>query len=133
MENEIIKISNYLKDDKIVDKSTLELVMIKPLDMNIFNLLNSISQKDGGEKAMILFNEMYMSNQPVLFILHMVIRQLRNMLNYKVLRAKGYTDGGDAYDKMKLSKYEFKKISQQSNNFTLSQLKKRYGLLFKNR
>ncbi len=93
MENEIIKISNYLKDDKIVDKSTLELVMIKPLDMNIFNLLNSISQKDG-EKAMILFNEMYMSNQPVLFILHMVIRQLRNMLNYKVLRAKGYTDGG---------------------------------------
>ncbi len=121
LENEIIKISNYLKDDKIVDKSTLELVMIKPLDMNIFNLLNSISQKDG-EKAMILFNEMYMSNQPVLFILHMVIRQLRNMLNYKVLRAKGYTDG-DAYDKMKLSKYEFKKISQQSNNFTLSQLK----------
>lgn len=121
LENEIVKISNYLKSDKNVDRTTLELVMTKPLDMNVFNLLNSISKKDG-KNAMILFNEMYMSNQPVLFILHMIIRQVRNMLNYKVLRAKGYTEG-DIYDKMKLSRYEYKKVSQQSNNFTMSQLK----------
>ena len=96
--------------------------MTKPLEMNVFNLLNSMKSKDG-ERAMILFNEMYMSNQPVLFILHMIVRQLRNMLNYKVLKAKGYTEG-DVYEKMKLSRYEYQKISNQSNNFTISQLEK---------
>ncbi len=120
LENEIIKICSYLKNDKSVNRNTLDLIMTKPLDMNVFNLLNSISQKDG-KNAIILFNEMYMSNQPVLFILHMIIRQIRNMFNYKVLRAKGYTDR-DTYDKMKLSKYEYQKVSQQSNNFTISQL-----------
>lgn len=122
LENEIIKISNYLSEDKHVNKVTLDLLMAKPLEMNVFNLLNSISQKDG-ERAMILFNEMYMSNQPVLFILHMIIRQLRNMLNYKVLKTKGYTEG-DIYEKIKLSKYEYQKVSNQSNNFTISQLEK---------
>ncbi|QQY80451.1 DNA polymerase III delta subunit [Keratinibaculum paraultunense] len=120
LENEIIKICNYLRDEERVNRKILDLIMTKPLDMNVFNLLNSISQKDG-RNAIILFNEMYMSNQPVLFILHMIIRQIRNMFNYKVLRAKGYTDM-DAYEKMKLSKFEYQKVSQQSNNFTISQL-----------
>ncbi len=67
--------------------------MTRPLEMNIFNLLNAISQKDG-EMALRLFNEMYISNEPILIILHMIIRQLRNMLKYKLLMEKGYTLGG---------------------------------------
>ncbi len=66
--------------------------MTRPLEMNIFNLLNAISQKDG-EMALRLFNEMYISNEPILIILHMIIRQLRNMLKYKLLMEKGYTWG----------------------------------------
>ena len=90
--------------------------------MNVFNLLNSISQKNG-ENALRLFDEMYMANEPVLFILHMIVRQLRNMLNIKVLKMKGYTEG-EVFEKMSLSKYEFKKVSNQSNNFTISQLER---------
>ncbi|HSH34717.1 DNA polymerase III subunit delta [Schnuerera sp.] len=122
LENEIIKISNYLSSKEEVTKEIIDLLMAKPLEMNVFNLLNSISQKNG-ENAIRLFNEMYMSNEPVLFILHMIVRQLRNMLNYKVLRLTGYSEG-DVYSKMKLSEYEYKKISNQSRNFTIPQLER---------
>ena len=122
LENEIIKFSNYLSNGKEVTKETIDLLITKPLEMNVFNLLNSISQKNG-ENALRLFDEMYMANEPVLFILHMIVRQLRNMLNIKVLKMKGYTEG-EVFEKMSLSKYEFKKVSNQSNNFTIPQLEK---------
>ncbi|WP_236914917.1 DNA polymerase III subunit delta [Clostridium sp. Cult2] len=122
LENEIIKISNYLSNGEEVNREIINLLMAKPLEMNVFNLLNSISQKNG-ENAIRLFNEMYISNEPVLFILHMIVRQLRNMLNYKVLRLKGYSEG-DIYSKMNLSRYEYQKVSNQSNNFTVPQLER---------
>ena len=122
LENEIIKISDYLSNGEEVTRQIIDLLMAKPLEMNVFNLLNSISQKDG-ENAIRLFNEMYMSNEPALFILHMIVRQLRNMLNYKVLRLKGYSEG-DTYGKMSLSRYEYQKVSKQSNNFTIPQLER---------
>lgn len=122
LENEIIKICNYLLNKKEVTKETIDLLMPKSLEMNVFNLLNSISNKKG-ENAIRLFNEMYMSNEPALFILYMIVRQLRNMLNYKVLMAKGYTEGV-IFSKMSLSKYEYQKVATQSNNFTISQLEK---------
>ena len=96
--------------------------MARPLEMNVFNLLNKISQKNG-EEALKLFNEMYISGEPILFILHMIVRQIRNMLKYKVLKEKGYSSG-DNFKKMDLSQYEYKKISDQSNNFTIIQLEK---------
>lgn len=120
LENEVIKISNYLGGDLNVNREEIELLMARPLEMNVFNLLNSISQKDG-EMALKLFNEMYLSNEPILIILHMIIRQLRNMLKYKILMGKGYT-WGDGLKKMDLSEYEYKKISSQSNNFSIGQL-----------
>ncbi|GFN34724.1 DNA polymerase III subunit delta [Tepidimicrobium xylanilyticum] len=122
LENEIIKISNYLSNGEEVTNDIIDLLMSKPLEMNVFNLLNSISQKNG-EKAIRLFNEMYRSNEPVLFILHMIVRQLRNMLNYKVLRLKGYSEG-DVFSKMNLKQYEYRKVANQSSNFTIPQLER---------
>jgi DNA polymerase-3 subunit delta len=122
LENEIIKISNYLSNGKEVTKEDIDLLVAKPLEMNVFNLLNSISQKNG-ENALKLFNEMYISNEPVLFVLHMIVRQLRNMLILKALKIKGYTEG-EVYDKMKLSRYEYQKVSSQSKNFTMPQLER---------
>ncbi len=122
LENEIIKITNYLPSNGEITKNEIELLMARPLEMNVFNLLNKISQKNG-EEALKLFNEMYISGEPILFILHMIVRQIRNMLKYKVLKEKGYSSG-DNFKKMDLSQYEYKKISDQSNNFTIIQLEK---------
>lgn len=120
LENEILKICNYVNLNCEVTKDIIDNVMAKTLEMNIFNLLNEISNKRGAN-AIRIFNEMYMSNKPALFILHMIIRQLRNMLQYKVIKRKGYSEK-EALEKMKLSKFEFNKVADQSRNFTISQL-----------
>ncbi|NLJ79392.1 MAG: DNA polymerase III subunit delta [Tissierellia bacterium] len=124
LENEIIKISNHTSDDE-VNREIMDLVMIDSLEMNIFNLLDSISRRDGG-RAIRLFNEMYMSNEPVLIILHMIVRQFRNMLHIRSLKANGYMDK-DIRGKVKLSQYEYSKVSGQCNNFSMAQLE---GALF---
>lgn len=122
LENEILKIANYISDGEEITKEKMDFLMIKPLEMNVFNLLNSISQKDG-EKAIRLFNEMYISNEPVLFILHMIVRQLRNMLHIKALKMKGYMEG-EINSKVGLSPYEYRKVLNQSNNFSIPQLER---------
>ena len=119
LENEIIKISNYISDEKVTGED-IDFSMARSLDMNIFNLLNNISQKNGAE-AIRLFNEMYFSGEPALFILHMIVRQLRNMLHIKVLKAKGYAEK-EINDKVGLSQYEYRKVFNQSNNFSIRQL-----------
>ncbi|NLX61300.1 MAG: DNA polymerase III subunit delta [Tissierellia bacterium] len=120
LENEIIKICNYVSINGEVTKDIIDNVMAKTLEMNVFNLLNEISNKKGAN-AIRIFNEMYMSDKPVLFILHMIVRQLRNMLQYKVIKKKGYSEK-EIFDKMKLSKFEFNKVAEQSGNFTIIQL-----------
>lgn len=122
LENEIIKISNYLSSGDEVKREDINKLMPKPLEMNIFNLLDSISRKDG-DNAIRLFNEMYMSNEPALFILHMIVRQLRNMLYIKSLKTAGYNDR-DTQSKVKMSPYEYKKVSGQSRNFATLQLER---------
>jgi len=122
LENEINKICNYRTGNKEITKEDIDNILSKSLEMNIFNLIASISNKNG-EEALRKFNEIYLSNQPVLFVLHMIIRQFRNMLNYKILKQKGYSSS-DINKKLNLSQYEFQKISLQSKNFTIDQLEK---------
>lgn len=122
LENEIIKICNYISYNGEITKDVIDNVMVKTLDMNIFNLLNEISNKRG-ENAIRLFDEIYLSDKPILFILHMIVRQLRNMLKYKIIKSKGYSEK-ETFEKMKLSKFEFNKVSSQSKNFTITQLEK---------
>lgn len=122
LENEIDKICNYRAGIKEITKEDIDHIMSKSLEMNVFNLLASVSDQNG-EEALRQFNEIYVSNQPVLHVLYMLVRQLRNMLNYKILKEKGYSNS-DINKKMGISPYEFQKISLQSRNFTIGQLEK---------
>ncbi|MEY8417235.1 DNA polymerase III subunit delta [Tissierella praeacuta] len=121
LENELLKLINYVSNNEIV-KEDIDMVLAKTLDTNIFNLLASINKKDS-DSALKVFNEMYISNEPVQRILAMIIRQLRLMLGYKLYREKGYSEG-ETQEKLQVKPYEFKKISKESYNFTEKQLEK---------
>lgn len=120
VKNEISKIVNYLEDRIVVERSDIDGLILKPLDMNIFNLLGFISRKNGKESLRI-FNEIYLSGEPVLFVLHMITRQFRNILNIKLLKNKGYTDGL-IREKIKMSPFEYSKLSNEIGNFSINQL-----------
>lgn len=120
LENELIKVVNHTLD-KEISKNDIDVVLSKTLDTNIFNLLTSITKKDS-ESALKIFNEMYISNEPVQRILFMIIRQLRLILSYKLYKEKGYSEGL-IQEKLGIKSFEFKKISSQSSNFTEAQIR----------
>ncbi|MCK9443144.1 MAG: DNA polymerase III subunit delta [Tissierellaceae bacterium] len=114
LENEISKVINYAGEGEIT-KGHVEIAMIRTLDTNIFNLLDSINRKDR-DSALGILNDLYISNEPIQRILFMIIRQIRLLLGYKLYRERG-DDGGSIQKKLQIKDYEFKKISFEANKF----------------
>lgn len=121
LENELLKVADYTKE-KVVTKEDIDMVLIRTLDTNIFNLLNSINKRDS-ETALNIFNEMHMANEPIPRILYMIIRQIRLMLMYNLYRARGYGEK-ECQGKMRISLFEFRKLSAQARGFTEENLTK---------
>ncbi len=121
LENELLKLGNYTSKEA-VSKDDIDLVLTKTMDTNIFNLLSSITNKDS-DGALKIFNEMYISNEPIQRIFFMITRQLRLLLGYKLYRQKGYTEQ-EIGDKLQIKAYERSKISNQARDYTIDQLEK---------
>ena len=119
LENELLKLINYTLGDEIT-KEDINKVLIKSIDTNIFDLLGAINRGDS-HSALVIFNDMYMQNEPIQKILVMITRQIRLMLGYKLYRNKGYGEG-ETQDKLGIKSYEYSKISSQSRAFTIIQL-----------
>ncbi len=122
VKNELNKIVDYLGQRKTVSKEDIDVLLKDPLENNIFNLLSAISRKNG-EEALRIFNEIYLSGQAALFILHMIVRQLRNMLYISSLKSMGYDDNS-VRKKTKLSYYEYNKLIGEIRNFKEEDLKR---------
>lgn len=128
LENELLKVIDYTREEK-VEKEHIDMVLVKTLDTNIFNLLNSINKRDS-TAALKIFNEMHMANEPIPRILYMIIRQVRLMLMYKVYKEKGYSEK-ECQSKMQISFFEFKKLSSQSRSFNEKSLTKALNEILK--
>lgn len=126
LENELTKVMSYSKNGEIV-KDDIDLVMIKSLDNNIFDLLSAINRGDI-DSSLSIFNEIFLLNEPIQKILFMISRQMRLMLGYNIYRSKGYTDG-EIIEKMQIKPYEYQKISTQARGFSIKELEENLNLL----
>lgn len=121
VENELLKVIDFSKKE-LISRDDIDKVLAKSIDTNIFELLNAINRNDS-EKAILVFNEMYLSNEPIARIFHMITRQIRLLLGYKLYKNKGYQDGL-IQEKLGIKDYEFKKIRTQSSSFQVLQLER---------
>lgn len=128
LENEFQKILSFSLGKDIMMED-IDMVLVKTLDTNIFNLLNYISEKKV-EESLKVFHEMYRSNEPVQKIMFMIIRQFRLYLMYKIYKKKGYSENNIG-SKMKISPYEFKNISRGSGLFNEDNLKNILEIILK--
>lgn len=119
LENELKKVISYAKGME-VQKEDIDFVMVKSLDNNIFDLLTAINKSDI-DRSLSIFNEIYLSNEPIPKILFMISRQIRLMLGYNIYRDKGYTDG-EIIDKLMIKSYEYSKISTQAKMYKIKTL-----------
>ena len=121
IENEFLKIIDYAKQEEIT-KEDIDNILIKTIDTNIFEFLEAFSSKSP-ERSLNLFNQMYISGEPVQRMFFMMIRQIRMILGYVIYRTKGY-DNGSIQEKLSIKPYEFGKIRNQANNFKLEELER---------
>lgn len=114
LENELLKVLNFSNSQEI-SKEEIDKVLIKSIDTNIFELLNAINRSDA-DGAISIFNDMYLSNEPIPRIFYMITRQIRLLLGYKLYKSKGYDDK-NIQTKIGVKDYEFSKLRGQSSKF----------------
>ena len=121
IENELLKVINFSENQQI-HREDIDKILIKSIDTNIFELLNAINIFDA-DRAISIFNDMYLSNEPIPRIFYMITRQIRLLLGYKLYKNRGY-DERQIQEKLGVKDYEFKKIRTQSFNFEVDYLEK---------
>ncbi len=122
LENEIIKIVNYLGNQIQVKRKHIDNVLIRSLQNNIFKLVDNIGKKDT-QQSLEIFNQMLLKNEPIQLIFHMIIRQFRLLYKTKIFYEKGYNNSQIAR-KIGLHSFVVKKIIKQSRKFSKDELKK---------
>ncbi len=125
VKNEIEKLINYKIKEKVVEEKDIKmLVEPETLELNIFTMIDAISQKNKSKALKLLRFYLEKGDSP-LYLLTMISYQFRNLLIVKDLIRKGYY-----YDlalkKSGLHPFVFKKTYSQSFKFSFEELKKIY-------
>jgi DNA polymerase-3 subunit delta len=126
-DNEISKLASYCDGKEITDEDVQLLVQSK-VDMNIFNLIDSISSKNKSKSALLL-NQQIEKGLNEIYILTMFVYQFRNLLKIKSLLEQNLSNREIAA-KAKMHPFVVQKSIEQCGKFTISDLKKIYQKLF---
>jgi DNA polymerase-3 subunit delta len=95
----------------------------------IFNAVDALGQRDGTKAALLLHNLLAHGNDP-LYLLAMIVRQFRLLIQVKELANEGQSPA-DIAKTIKLHPFPTRKLYTQARNFTLEQLERVHKHLLK--
>lgn len=125
--NEIEKLINYCWGREITEKD-VELLVNSKIDMNVFNLVDSIGLKNKS-KSVFLLNSQVEKGLNENYILTMLAYQFRNLLRVKGLLKQGLSVSA-IISETKMHPFVVQKSVDQCQNFKLEDLKKIYRKLY---
>ncbi len=120
IQNELLKLISYCNYKGEISKNDIDILMIKSIESNIFKLVDNICEGRKDDSYIIL-EEMLLNKIPEQYIMHMIIRQYRLLLYYKLLQKKKY-NYNEIINSMKLNKYVAYKLSNISKKLSLIQI-----------
>jgi DNA polymerase-3 subunit delta len=121
---EIEKIVLFLDERQSVTIEDIELICVKSIKVKVFDLTDAVARKDG-KSALRLLGELIESKEPLYKIFLMIARQIRQMLQIKLLTEKS-VDSAQIAQMMGISVYVIKKLQSQSNMFSAKGLEEVY-------
>jgi len=127
MENEVIKLINYVKNKKIQEED-VDLLVRPKIENDIFETINSLAEKKK-DKALFLLHRHLSKGDSPLYLLSMINFQFRNLLVIRDLidkKAPYY----EIPKRSGLHPFVVKKTYPAAQKFSLSQLKKIYQNIF---
>jgi len=137
MESEIKKLVNYkngpasakaLAGRQKIKREDVELLVRPKIETDIFKTIDAISEKKKSRALTLLHQHLEKGDAP-LYLLAMINFQFRNLLEIKDLIEKN-TPYYRIINQSKLHPFVVKKSYQQTQKFTLQQLKKIYQKIF---
>ncbi|RFU65773.1 DNA polymerase III subunit delta [Peribacillus glennii] len=88
--NEIDKMALYVDEEKRIDAATVEKLVAKSLEQNVFTLVDKVLQKNV-EEAVGIFHELLRQNEEPIKILGVMASQVRLMYQVKEMAKQGYS------------------------------------------
>ncbi|NLI57094.1 MAG: DNA polymerase III subunit delta [Clostridium sp.] len=119
--NEIKKLVSFLGEKENVEISDIDKVCTKSIKSRIFDLVDAVAEKRISV-ALKLLNDMIILKEPLPKILFMIARQLRLILQMKVLCNEGLGKN-EACAKLKMTPYVGNKVYNQAKNFSTKKIK----------
>jgi len=119
--NEVNKLVMFVGERTRITVQDIEKVCTKSVKSRIFDLTDAVAEKNL-DRALKLLNDMLIVREPVPKILFMITRQLRHVLEMKMLSVDGVSVK-DACTKMGITPYIGKKLSSQAQRFSIDKLK----------
>jgi DNA polymerase III subunit delta len=119
--NEINKLISFVGNRNIITLQDVEAVCTKSIKSRIFDLTDAIAENDGS-KALKILNDMILLKEPVPKILFMITRQIRQILEMKLLH-EGGMNANEAAAKIGVMPFLAGKMLKQAGRFTTEKLK----------
>lgn len=120
IENEVEKLCAFTEGREITKKD-IEEIMPQKGENDIFNLVDSLSQRKVN-RAIDILNELVYRGEPVTMILSMIERQFKNLLYIKLYMDQG-KNKEEISSKLKLHPYVCENMMKQSTKFKEQRLK----------
>ncbi|MBU2524329.1 DNA polymerase III subunit delta [Patescibacteria group bacterium] len=126
LSNEIKKLADY-SDGRAIEKKDIDLLCKVKVQASIFKFVDILAQKNF-KKALEMFQDLVESGEELMFIFHMIVRQIRIITLAKTLLEKN-TNSFQLSKMLKIPPFVIKNTISQANNFSTTQLKSLYALL----
>lgn len=117
-----------LSDQEQITKDQIDQHVERVNDSNIFNLLDSLQNKNTSQVISYL-HDLYEKDEPATLILHMVQRRFRHLYAYAGLSEDGY-DPREIKKTIKVSDYEFRNISKYGSRMTTCSIKDKLEIIY---
>jgi DNA polymerase-3 subunit delta len=127
LDHEIDKLLTYAGDERSVMEEDAKLLVSYVQEADVFQMVDALGTRDI-RQAMELVEKLLSEGQHPLYLLRMITRQFRILLQIKELQSRG-TSPADVKTLLRLHPYVAKKTMAQSRNFSIRQLEVIYHRL----
>lgn len=120
LDQEIDKLLTYVGPERAITEQDVQLLVSDAQEANIFDMVDALGQRNT-RRAMELVQKLLEDGQHPLYLLRMITRQFRILIQVKELLGKG-TSAEDIRALLRLHPYVVKKSTAQAANFSFEQL-----------
>lgn len=127
LDSEIEKLVIYVGEERAITTADVELLVPYAGAANVFAMVDAIGRRDG-RTALRMLHKLLDDNAAPLYLLSMIVRQFRILIQVKELSAEGLAASTIA-KRVGLHSFVAEKAQRQAMNFSLGQLETIYARL----